>query len=332
MARTSIAKVPSAGVCIDRQDWIGSVNPNADDRQTWLPLKTSGQFKAVRSMIFSWKPAMEAFARVWHEKGLAVIINDHSNRLDMFENVDGVYAEMGDSDADSGAFGGADDATAIALGSLNAHAIGTALATTGPMVSYIWNHPKPQAKLTVAYVSQSLMTHMWAGVFPTIPVKNNDHAIGGDCAPGCSYDAAYAAYAPIFDALRGRQWSLSANAAEVTTKNALANLFVKRHEDSADMVYLAPVAFAPLKGEVLVTLRLPADCNRPKLAAIAPANHSRASARLLNTTTGADCDGLWSPEPMLCAHLSVEFSTSGSIKSKLQDRPASSAALVTAAC
>ena len=25
MARTSIAKVPSSGVCIDRQDWIGSV-------------------------------------------------------------------------------------------------------------------------------------------------------------------------------------------------------------------------------------------------------------------------------------------------------------------
>lgn len=323
MARISIAKVPSAGVCIDRQDWIGSVNPNADDRQTWLPLKTPGQFKAVRSMIFSWKPAMEAFARVWHEKGLAVIINDHSNRLDMFENVDGVFAEMGDSDAD--------DATVTALGSLNAHAVGTALATTGPMVSYIWNHPKSQAKLTVAYVSQSLMTHMWAGVFPTIPVKNNDHAIGGDCAPACSYDAAYAAYTPIFGALRGRQWSLSANAAEVKTKNALANLFVKR-QGSAD-IYLAPVAFAPLKGEVLLTLRLPADCNRPKLAVIAPANHSRASARLINTTTGAECDGLWSPEPMLCAHLSVEFSTSEStLKSKMQDRPASSAALVTAAC
>ena len=27
MARTSIAKTPSAGVCIDRQDWIGYVNP-----------------------------------------------------------------------------------------------------------------------------------------------------------------------------------------------------------------------------------------------------------------------------------------------------------------
>ena len=172
MARTSIAKVPSSGVCIDRQDWIGSVNPNADDRRTWLPLKTAGQFKAVRSMIFSWKPAMEAFASVWHEQGQAVIINDHSNRLDMFEHVDGVYAEMGDSDAGS-----------AGEGSLNSHAIGTALATTGPMVNYIWNHPKPQAKMTVRYVSQSLMTHMWAGVFPTIPVKNNDHALGGDCAP-----------------------------------------------------------------------------------------------------------------------------------------------------
>lgn len=37
MARTSLAQTPSAGVCIDRQDWLGHVNPNADDGATWLP-------------------------------------------------------------------------------------------------------------------------------------------------------------------------------------------------------------------------------------------------------------------------------------------------------
>ena len=39
---------------------------------------------------------MEAFAKVWHSEGQAVIINDHSNRLDMMEFVDGIYAEEGD--------------------------------------------------------------------------------------------------------------------------------------------------------------------------------------------------------------------------------------------
>ena len=42
---------------------------------------------------------MEAFADVWHSAGQAVIMNDHSNRLDMMEFVDGIYAEMGDMDA-----------------------------------------------------------------------------------------------------------------------------------------------------------------------------------------------------------------------------------------
>ena len=38
MARASIAHAPSDGVCIDRQDWVGEVNPNADDGKTWLPV------------------------------------------------------------------------------------------------------------------------------------------------------------------------------------------------------------------------------------------------------------------------------------------------------
>ena len=169
-------------------------------------------------MIHSWKPAMRAFAAVWHGGGQAVIMNDHSNRLDMMEFVDGIYAEMGDMAA-----------AGSALGSLNSHAIGTALATLGPMVNYIWNHPKPEATMTEAYVSASLMTHLWAGVFPTVPVKNNDHAIGGDCAPSCAYDATFAAYGPLFAAMRGRQWALAARAADVTSANALANLFFTEH-------------------------------------------------------------------------------------------------------
>jgi len=72
MARTSIAQTPSAGVCIDRQDWIGTVNPAADDGQTWFPLVPGKEFAPVRAMIFSWKAAMTSFAQVWHASGKAV--------------------------------------------------------------------------------------------------------------------------------------------------------------------------------------------------------------------------------------------------------------------
>ena len=80
-----MAKVPSHGVCIDRQDWIGVTNPNADDRRTWLPIPTAAgrggqdqgmRFMPVRAMISSWKPAMKAFAAIWHSGGQAVIINE----------------------------------------------------------------------------------------------------------------------------------------------------------------------------------------------------------------------------------------------------------------
>lgn len=72
MAHTSIGRTPSAGVCIDRQDWIGQVNPAADDGNTWFPVRPGKQFAPVRAMIFSWKSAMAAFAAVWHNSSKAV--------------------------------------------------------------------------------------------------------------------------------------------------------------------------------------------------------------------------------------------------------------------
>jgi hypothetical protein len=250
MARTSMAKVPSSGVCIDRQDWIGVTNPNADDGRTWLPVGAG--FLPVRAMIHSWKPAMEAFAEVWHEGGQAVIINDHSNRLDMMEFVDGIYAEMGDMSAAA--------AGSSSSGSLNSHGIGTALASLGPTVAYIWSHPKKPSQMTAQYVSDGLQTHLWAGVFPTVPVKNNDHAIGGDCAPSCAYDGTFSSYGHLFNAIRGRSWVLAAHAAVVASKNALANLFSipvpgHRSTGSSPRLFAAVVILAPASADVTLSLK-----------------------------------------------------------------------------
>jgi hypothetical protein len=319
MARTSMAKAPSSGVCIDRQDWLGSVNPNADDKRTWLPVKHAKgktQFMRVRAMINSWKPAMRAFAQVWHSGGKAVIINDHSNRLDMMEHVDGIYAEMGDMDTISSSRSG--------LGSLNAHAIGTALATLGPKPAYIWNHAKTASKMTPQYVSAGLQAHLWAGVFPTVPVKNNDHAIGGDCAPDCPYDATFAAYGPLFSAIRGRQWGLVANAATVPSENALANLFYRedlqqRGGNSSGRVYLAPIIQAPIVSTpagttVNASFRgMQFSCSEQQLRTtfmfpggnFTPAD---SAGEVLAIQSGHQCEGGWGDdEGAVCAQVNVRF-------------------------
>lgn len=107
-----------------------------------------------------------------------------------------------------------------------------------------------------------------------VPVKNNDHAVGGDCGPHCAYDATFSAYGAMFVALRTRRWVLTGHGARVTTAargastpNALANAFTVTgaaiappaapettapHASSA--AYLAVVTFAPRVGSVGLTL------------------------------------------------------------------------------
>ena len=53
------------------------------------------------------------------------------------------------------------------------------------MPVFVWNHPKKAAAMTASYVAAGLQGHLLVGVFPMVPVKNNDHGIGGDCAPHC---------------------------------------------------------------------------------------------------------------------------------------------------
>ena len=245
MARTSIAKTPSAGTCIDRQDWIGYVNPRADDHRTLLAV--GGRLLPVRAMINSWKPAMAAFASVWHSAGQVVIINDHSNRLDMMEHVDGIFAEMGDFEPAG-----------------ITHAVGSGLASmNGPV--YVWNHPKGAAAMSPPVVAAGLQAHLLVGVFPMVPVKNNDHGIGGDCAPGCPYDDVYISYGAMFQALRGRRWHLAAHGVVVRAPDggassvapALGNVFYVP-EGTLNIagvaknspVLLAAVVFAPQFGRV----------------------------------------------------------------------------------
>eukprot|EP00051_Salpingoeca_urceolata_P001697 m.43204 g.43204 ORF g.43204 m.43204 type:complete len:770 (-) comp11623_c0_seq2:1441-3750(-) len=199
MVETSLTKTPSAGLCIDRQDWLGSVNPQADDGVTWYPVVPFKTFAPVRAMINSWKPALKNMADILHANNKVVVINDHANRLDLMEHVDGIYAEMGD----------------VTVSGFQ-HALGSALASMNTP-AYIWNHG------TTKNLEQGLQGHLFAGVYPTVPVRNNDHSIGGDCAPHCPYDALFADYGPLFAALHGKRWVLTATPS--LASNGQSNVF-----------------------------------------------------------------------------------------------------------
>ena len=312
MSRTSMAQTSADAVCIDRQDWISKTNPNADDRKTWLPVKGKG-FIPVRAMIYSWKAAMEQFAAVWHNDGRPVIINDHSNRLDMMRHVEGIYAEYGcwfkPTESDG-------------LGSINPHAVGSALATLGPRVAYIWNHYASSHEanhLTYAYLSAGLQTHLWAGVFPTVPIKNNDHAIGGDCAPNCSFGPVFSDFGPLFASMHGREWVLVARAAEVTTANALANLFRTKVEGTGSgHRYVAPVVLAPQNGTVALVLRgleFGRACvltrSTIRVSYLRPAsshiNNTLGTVTSIDNTDSQDCGGGGWTRGTQCVQLSLSF-------------------------
>lgn len=140
---------------------------------------------------------------------------------------------------------------------------------------YIWNHPKSASTLTPEYISTALQGHLHVGVHPTVPVKNNDHAIGGDCAPGCPYDGTFVEYGALFVAIRNRRWLLDAHVAAVMTvlpgsqgtPAALVNCFSTPSDNYASPtaaeknVTVLPsaittvVTFAPQFGQITVQIR-----------------------------------------------------------------------------
>jgi len=253
MAETSMKYTPSSGVCIDRQDWIGFVNPNSDDNRTWFPIKGGKHFAPVAAMINSWKPAMKMFAEKWHNKGKAVIINDHSNRLDMMEYVDGIYAEMGDITPEG-----------------FTHSLGTGLASMN-IPSWSWIHHEQ----SLVVLEKGLQSLLYVGVYPTVPIKNNDHAIGGDCAPNCSYDKIFIDYAPLFlTALRGKKWVLTPHAVRVLTPHGgQANVFkiirrVSNTSISRTAIAVVLVQAANFISKSTITVTLPSDWHNRKISTV----------------------------------------------------------------
>ena len=87
-ARRHIAHLPdSSGICIDRTDWLGSYNPNADDGVSWV------DGRPARSLFVSWKDLMSKLGPLMHEAGKVIFVNNCTVRLETLRHVDGIYSE-----------------------------------------------------------------------------------------------------------------------------------------------------------------------------------------------------------------------------------------------
>ena len=190
-ARRHIDKLPdSAGICIDRLDWLRGYNFRADDGQSWR------QERPARSLYVSWRNLLAEMGPMFHAAGKVIFVNAMINRTELLRHVDGIYHEFGHEPPD-----------------LNGAAL---QCLRKPCVAWTPNenalNPDPDA---------FLQRQLYLGVYPTAPLPANDHTI---CA-GTWADRFYLDYGPLFDTLRGRRWLLAPHAFAIEGGTAKANLF-----------------------------------------------------------------------------------------------------------
>ena len=190
-ARRHVAELPdSAGICIDRLDWLRVYNFQADDGVSWL------QGRPCRSLYASWAELLAAMGPIFHQQGKFIFNNLLVNRTELMRHADAVYHEHGDWPW---------EVNAAALQSVRKPCL-------------VWTHGEPDLQPDPdAYFQR----HLHLGVFPTAPVPGNDHAI----APSPAIDRWYRDYGPMLAALRGKQWVLTPHVVAVAGAAAKANVF-----------------------------------------------------------------------------------------------------------
>ena len=190
-ARRHVAELPdSAGICIDRLDWLRVYNFQADDGISWL------QGRPCRSLYASWDELMTGMGAVFHQAGKFIFNNLLVNRTELMRHADAVYHEHGDWPW---------EVNAAALQSVRKPCL-------------VWTHgEKDMQPDPDAYFQR----HLHLGIFPTAPVPGNDHTI----EPSPAIDRWYLDYGPLFTALRGKKWVLVPHAVTVAADAAKANVF-----------------------------------------------------------------------------------------------------------
>jgi hypothetical protein len=192
-ARLHIQKLPDAqGLCIDRVDWFNEYNWHADDGVSWA----GG--RPVRSLLVSYKRFIPLLGTLMHSNGKAIFCNPHMNRMELMEQIDGVYNEFGQigHNLDLSAF----------------------LCLYKPLLCWT-----PDKQTVLAAPDAYFQHHLLMGAFPTAPFPGNDHTI----QPDPEVEQHYLAYGPMFRLLRRREWILLPNVISVQNNSALCNVFVK---------------------------------------------------------------------------------------------------------
>jgi hypothetical protein len=216
-ARLHVAKLPaSSGICIDRMDWAAFYNRKRDDGVSWI------DGGPARSLLGSWRQALGRIGPVFHSAGKVVFANPHVKRLDLMEQVDGIYEEF----------------TQIPF---NLNLVGL-LAVRKPALGWVGSagdlRPDPDT---------FLQRFLYMGVFPTAPYPANDHTIN----PDPKAERFYLDYGPLLDRLRGRTWVLEERPIEVEGRAARANLF------DVPGGYIAPVVLGGKAASAKLRIRLP---------------------------------------------------------------------------
>jgi hypothetical protein len=190
-ARRHIQSLPaSAGICIDRTDWLHIYNPRADDGVSWV------NGKPARSLVVSWHDTLGKLGPIMHAADKVIFANPLYRRVDLFRQLDGVYDEMG-----------------VAGHSLNLCAF---LGLRKPVM--VWTGGVGDLQAGPDALFQRCL-HM--GVFPTAPLPANDHTIN----PDAWAEKYYLDYGLMMQALRGRTWVLTEHPIEVVGGTAKANIF-----------------------------------------------------------------------------------------------------------
>ena len=212
-ARKLIEKVPdSSGIAIDRLDWIRLYNFRADDGVTWYG-------GPARSLINSWNEMFAKLGPLEHNAGRVILVNYHVKRLDVLNQVDGLFDEI------------------TMLGpSKNSIAL---LGMKKPTIGWVREEDK-----FIPDPDTFMQTFLYLGVFPMAPYPQNDHSI----LPSAFADKVYLDYGPLFIGIRGRKWVLLPHVISVTGGMAKGNIFRVGKD------YVAPVMFGGKAPIAQVTL------------------------------------------------------------------------------
>jgi hypothetical protein len=224
----------TAGICIDRMDWLRDYNTNADDGVSWV------DDKPARALTISWKDLQAKLGPMMHAAGKVVFCNPMAMRLDLMKEMDGFFTEHGESGP-----------------GLNTFAL---LAMRKPALTWTcmwWDKPVYDLKPDPDSFFQR---HLLMGVYPTAPYPFNNHAL----LPSPATDAHYLAYGPLMDAMRGKKWVLEPRCVETSSPGVKVNLF------QVPGGYALPVTFGGTAESATVMVRNIKAMDTLKCAALHP--------------------------------------------------------------